>query len=114
MANIGVEASEVMGAVAMFMTPKQIQDYSKDNIGLMTFFNEGKKIAKSDKIVYPSGTKDKFLKAFEDPHDKDFLLAAVSGMSASIAIRKWVPTRSGQTAKNAVISANKIPAFFAV
>jgi len=109
MANIGVEASEVMGAVAMFMTPKQIQDYSKDNIGLMTFFNEGKKIAKSDKIVYPSGTKDKFLKAFEDPHDKDFLLAAVSGMSASIAIRKWVPTRSGQTAKNAVISANKIP-----
>ena len=109
MANIGVEASEVMGAVAMFMTPKQIEEYSKDSIGLMKFFNEGKKIAKSSKIVYPSGTKQKFLKAFEDPHDKDFLLAAVAGMSASIAIRKWVPTRSGQTSKDAVISSNKIP-----
>ena len=40
MANIGVEASEIMGAVAMFMTPKQIQDYSKDDIGLMTFLKE--------------------------------------------------------------------------
>ena len=27
MAKIGVEASEIMGAVAMFMTPKQIENY---------------------------------------------------------------------------------------
>ena len=109
MAKIGVEASEIMGAVAMFMTSKQIEDYSKDAIGLMTFLKEGKKIAKSDKIVYPSGTKDKFLKAFGDPHDKDFLLAAVAGMSASIATRKWVPTRSAQTSRDAVINSDKIP-----
>ena len=109
MAKIGVEASEIMGAVAMFMTPKQIENYSKDAIGLMTFLKEGKKIAESDKIVYPSGTKDKFLKAFADPHDKDFLLAAVAGMSASIATRKWVPTRSAQTSRDAVINSDKIP-----
>ena len=42
--------------------------------------------------------------------DKDFLLAkTVAGMSASIATRKWVPTRSAQTSRDAVINSDKIP-----
>lgn len=116
MANIGVEASEVMGAVAMFMTPGQITEYRQDAIGLEKFFAEGLKIAKSSCIVYPDDSaKMKFLKAFEEdlPRDKkrdsDFTYAAVVGMSSSIAIRKWVPTRSAQTSTTDVISGDKIP-----
>ena len=116
MANIGVEPSEVMGAVAMCMTPKQIKDYSEDSMGLENFFCEGLKIAKSGKIVYPDASaKTKFLKAFEEglprneKRDSDFTYAAVVGMSSAIAIRKWVPTRSAQTSQDAVISATAIP-----
>ena len=116
MANIGVEPSEIMGAVAMCMTPTQIKEYRKNAIGLEKFFAEGLKIACSEQIVYPDdSSRTKFLKAFEEdlPRDKkrdsDFTYAAVVGMSASIAIRKWVPTRSAQTSQNAKISATAMP-----
>jgi hypothetical protein len=98
MANIGIEVSEIMAGVAMLMTPKQLDSYSKDMEGLVKFLKEGKKLASSKKFVYSQGLKDKALKAF-DPTDRDFLTAAVQGISAARSIRDWVPIRSKESGK---------------
>ena len=98
MANIGIEVSEIMAGVAMLMTPKQLDSYSKDIEGLVKFLKEGKKLASSKKFVYSQGLKDKALKAF-DPTDRDFLTAAVQGISAARSIRDWVPIRSKESGK---------------
>ncbi len=78
MAKIGVEPSEIMASVAMLMSPNDLLKYSKDANGLIKFLKAGEKIAKSDKVVYADGTKDKFLKAF-DINDKDFFIASAQG-----------------------------------
>ena len=96
MAKIGIEVSEIMAGVAMLMSPGDIKKYSKDYKGLVSFLKEGKKLASSSKFVYSAGLKEKALKAF-DPKDKDFLRAAVQGMSAAQSIRQWVPQRSKES-----------------
>ena len=98
MANIGIEVSEVMAGVAMLMTPKQLDNFSKDMEGLVKFLKEGKKLASSKKFVYSEGLKEKALKAF-NPTDRDFLTAAVQGISAARSIRDWVPVRSRESGK---------------
>ena len=106
MAKIGVEPSEIMASVAMLMKPSDLLKYSKDANGLIKFLQEGEKIAKSDKVVYADGTKDKFLKAF-DINDKDFLIAAAQGISAANSIREWAPVRSRES--GTPITASQIP-----
>tara|TARA_B100000902_G_scaffold350598_1_gene360009 strand:- start:530 stop:1933 length:1404 start_codon:yes stop_codon:yes gene_type:complete len=106
MAKIGVEPSEVMTSVAMLMTNTNLKKYSKDANGLKKFIQEGKKIAKSNKVVYATGTKEKFLKAF-DSNDKDFLIAAAQGISAANAIKEWAPVRSRES--GTPIAASDIP-----
>ena len=107
MAKIGVESSEIMASVAMLMTPTKLDSYLKKGfVGLVSFLKDGLEIAKSNKVIYPTAdVKTKFLKAFivfgnsDDPYfiDKDFLTAAVQGISAAKSIRDWVPTRSKQS-----------------
>ncbi len=106
MAKIGVEPSEIMASVAMLMKPSDLLKYSKDANGLIKFLKEGEKIAKSDKVVYADGTKDKFLKAF-DINDKDFLIAAAQGISAANSIREWAPVRSRES--GTPITASQMP-----
>tara|TARA_B100000123_G_C25717866_1_gene423009 strand:- start:46 stop:1425 length:1380 start_codon:yes stop_codon:yes gene_type:complete len=96
MANIGIEVSEIMAGVAMLMTPSKLDEYSKDLNGLVNFLKEGKKLADSDKFVYSQGLKQKALQAF-NPTDRDFLTAAVQGISAARSIRDWVPIRSKES-----------------
>jgi len=98
MANIGIEVSEIMAGVAMLMTPQQLDNYSKDMGGLVKFLKEGKKLADSNKFIYSEGLKEKALQAF-NPTDRDFLTAAVQGISAARSIRNWVPVRSSQSGK---------------
>jgi len=98
MANIGIEVSEIMAGVAMLMTPQQLDNYSKDMSGLVKFLKEGKKLASSQKFVYSEGLRDKALQAF-NPTDRDFLTAAVQGISAARSIRDWVPIRSRESGK---------------
>ena len=85
-----------MAGVAMLMSPKKLEDYSKDMSGLVNFLKEGKKLADSNKFVYSEGLKSKALQAF-NPTDKDFLTAAVQGISAARSIRDWVPIRSKES-----------------
>jgi hypothetical protein len=96
MANIGIEPSEIMAGVAMLMSPKKLEEYSKDMGGLVNFLKDGKKLASSDKFVYSDGLKQKALQAF-NPTDRDFLTAAVQGISAARSIRDWVPIRSKES-----------------
>ena len=96
MANIGIEVSEIMAGVAMLMPPKKLEEYSKDINGLVNFLKEGKKLASSSKFVYSEGLKQKALQAF-NPTDRDFLTAAVQGISAARSIRDWVPIRSKES-----------------
>ena len=96
MANIGIEVSEIMAGVAMLMPPKKLEEYSKDMGGLVNFLKEGKKLASSSKFVYSEGLKSKALQAF-NPTDRDFLTAAVQGISAARSIRDWVPVRSKES-----------------
>ena len=96
MANIGIEVSEIMAGVAMLMTPSKLNEYSKDFNGLVNFLKDGKKLAISPKFVYSEGLKEKALKAF-NPNDRDFLTAAVQGISAARSIRDWVPIRSKES-----------------
>jgi len=96
MANIGIEVSEIMAGVAMLMTPSKLNEYSKDFNGLVNFLKDGKKLASSPKFVYSEGLKEKALKAF-NPNDRDFLTAAVQGISAARSIRDWVPIRSKES-----------------
>jgi hypothetical protein len=96
MANIGIEVSEIMAGVAMLMKPDKLIEYSKDMGGLVTFLKEGKKLASSSKFVYSEGLKQKALQAF-NPTDRDFLTAAVQGISAARSIRDWVPIRSKES-----------------
>ena len=96
MANIGIEVSEIMAGVAMLMPPKKLEEYSKDMGGLVNFLKEGKKLASSSKFVYSEGLKSKALQAF-NPTDRDFLTAAVQGISAARSIRDWVPIRSKES-----------------
>ena len=96
MANIGIEVSEIMAGVAMLMTPQTLDKYSKDFSGLVNFLKEGKKLANSDKFVYSEGLKQKALQAF-NPTDRDFITAAVQGISAARSIRDWVPMRSKES-----------------
>ena len=85
-----------MAGVAMLMSPKKLEDYSKDISGLVNFLKEGKKLADSNKFVYSEGLKSKALQAF-NPTDRDFLTAAVQGISAARSIRDWVPIRSKES-----------------
>ena len=101
MAKIGIEVSEIMAGVAMLMTPKELEGYSKDLVGLVNFLAAGKLLASSNKFVYGEGLKQKALKAF-NPTDRDFLTAAAQGISAALSIRHWVPIRSKES--GAVIS----------
>ena len=78
------------------MSPKKLEDYSKDMSGLVNFLKEGKKLADSKKFVYSEGLKSKALQAF-NPTDRDFLTAAVQGISAARSIRDWVPIRSKES-----------------
>jgi len=80
----------------MLMSPKKLEDYSKDMSGLVNFLKEGKKLADSNKFVYSEGLKSKALQAF-NPTDRDFLTAAVQGISAARSIRDWVPIRSKES-----------------
>ena len=96
MANIGIEVSEIMAGVAMLMTPKELEGYSKDLVGLVNFLAAGKLLASSNKFVYGEGLKQKALKAF-NPTDRDFLTAAAQGISAALSIRHWVPIRSKES-----------------
>ena len=96
MANIGIEVSEIMAGVAMLMPPKKLEEYSKDMGGLVNFLKEGKKLASSNKFIYSEGLKQKALQAF-NPTDRDFLTAAVQGISAAKSIRDWVPIRSKES-----------------
>ena len=96
MANIGIEVSEIMAGVAMLMPPKKLEEYSKDMGGLVNFLKEGKKLASSNKFIYSEGLKQKALQAF-NPTDRDFLTAAVQGISAARSIRDWVPIRSKES-----------------
>jgi len=98
MANIGVEASEVMASVAMLMKPNDLDKYIKSgHQGLIDFLKAGKKLAESNKVQYGSSSnKSKFLKAF-NPSDRDFLKEAVRGISAARSIRTWVPNRSKES-----------------
>ena len=96
MANIGIEVSEIMAGVAMLMKPSQLDEYSKDFNGLVNFLKEGKKLASGNKFVYSAGLKQKALQAF-NPTDRDFLTAAVQGISAARSIRDWVPIRSKES-----------------
>jgi len=96
MANIGIEVSEIMAGVAMLMKPDKLIEYSKDMGGLVNFLKEGKKLASSSKFVYSEGLKQKALQAF-NPTDRDFLTAAVQGISAARSIRDWVPIRSKES-----------------
>ena len=96
MANIGIEVSEIMAGVAMLMTPQQLDNYSKDMGGLVKFLKEGKKLADSNKFIYSEGLKEKALQAF-NPTDRDFITAAVQGISAARSIRDWVPMRSKES-----------------
>jgi len=104
--NIGVEPTEIMASVAMLMKPSDLKAYSKNHQGLINFIKEGKKLAAGSKVVYSSGTKDKFLKAFNSS-ERDFLKAAAVGISAANSIREWVPVRSKESGKP--ISATAIP-----
>jgi len=96
MAKIGIEVSEIMAGVAMLMTPKELEGYSKDLVGLVNFLAAGKLLANSNKFVYGEGLKQKALKAF-NPTDRDFLTAAAQGISAALSIRHWVPIRSKES-----------------
>ena len=96
MAKIGIEVSEIMAGVAMLMTPKELEGYSKDLVGLVNFLAAGKLLANSNKFVYGEGLKQKALKAF-NPTDRDFLTAAAQGISAALSIRDWVPVRSKES-----------------
>jgi len=96
MANIGIEVSEIMAGVAMLMTPSKLDEYSKDFNGLVNFLKDGKKLASGPKFVYSEGLKSKALQAF-NPTDKDFITAAVQGISAARSIRDWVPIRSKES-----------------
>jgi len=96
MAKIGIEVSEIMAGVAMLMTPKELEGYSKDLVGLVNFLAAGKLLADSNKFVYGEGLKQKALKAF-NPTDRDFLTAAAQGISAALSIRHWVPIRSKES-----------------
>jgi|TARA_Y100000296_G_C5147612_1_gene244595 hypothetical protein len=97
MAKIGIEPSEVMASVAMLMSPADLNKYSKDMEGLVKFIKAGKELAKNEnKVVYGAGLKQKALKAF-NPTDRDFLTAAVHGISAARSIREWVPIRSKES-----------------
>ena len=104
--NIGVEPSEVMASVAMLMKSSDLKNYSKNAQGLVDFIHAGKKLAQSNKVVYATGTKDKFLKAF-DPTDIGFLKSAAVGISAANSIREWVPVRSKES--GTPISADAMP-----
>ena len=105
--NIGVEPSEIMAAVAMFMKPADIDNkYSKDFQGIVSFIKEGKRIANGSSVVYSSGTKSKFAKAF-NPSNPDFQKAALIGMSAAKSIRNWIPVRSAES--GVPISGTTIP-----
>jgi len=99
MANIGIEVSEIMAGVAMLMKPSQLDEYSKDLNGLVNFLKEGKKLASGNKFVYSAGLKQKALQAF-NPTDRDFLTAAVQGISAARSIRDWVPIRSKESGES--------------
>jgi hypothetical protein len=99
MANIGIEVSEIMAGVAMLMKPSQLDEYSKDFNGLVNFLKEGKKLASGNKFVYSAGLKQKALQAF-NPTDRDFLTAAVQGISAARSIRDWVPIRSKESGES--------------
>ena len=96
MAKIGIEVSEIMTGVAMLMSPLDLENYSKDMSGLVNFLKKGKTLADSKKFVYPEGLKQKALQAF-NPTDRDFLTAAVQGISAARSIRDWVPIRSKES-----------------
>jgi len=96
MAKIGIEVSEIMAGVARLMTPKELEGYSKDLVGLVNFLAAGKLLANSNKFVYGEGLKQKALKAF-NPTDRDFLTAAAQGISAALSIRHWVPIRSKES-----------------
>lgn len=104
--NIGVEPSEIMAAVAMLMPPAKLDTYSKSMKGIIDFMDQGEKIAESSKVVYSSGTKSKFLKAF-NPSNPYFQTAALRGMSAAKSIRQWVPVRSVES--GAPIAATAMP-----
>ena len=80
----------------MLMTPKELEGYSKDLVGLVNFLAAGKLLASSNKFVYGEGLKQKALKAF-NPTDRDFLTAAAQGISAALSIRHWVPIRSKES-----------------
>jgi len=99
MANIGIEVSEIMAGVAMLMKPSALDEYSKDFNGLINFLKEGKKLANSSKFVYSEGLKSKALQAF-NPTDRDFITAAVQGISAARSIRDWVPVRSKESGQS--------------
>ena len=109
MANIGMEPSEVMAAVAILMTPAKLTEYSTNGaVGLAQFIKAGEKLAKSSKVLYGAGVKSKALKAFNST-DRDFLRAAVQGISAARSIRDWVPWRSNESgAKITADSPNKV------
>ena len=96
MAKIGIEPSEIMAGVAMLMKPSKLDEYSKDMGGLVNFLKDGKKLASSNKFIYSEGLKQKALQAF-NPTDRDFLTAAVQGISAARSIRDWVPIRSKES-----------------
>ncbi len=80
----------------MLMSPLDLENYSKDMSGLVNFLKKGKTLADSKKFVYPEGLKQKALQAF-NPTDRDFLTAAVQGISAARSIRDWVPIRSKES-----------------
>ena len=115
--KIGVEASEIMAAVAMLMPDTDLDTYSKNYKGLVDFLKAGKKLADGKKCVYSTGTKDKFLKAFEgmnggritnmNPPSEQFLGEAIKGISAAKSIRQWVPVRSAESGK-AIIGKNLV------
>ena len=95
MANIGIEVSEIMAAAAMLILPKAI-DKVNEGDAVEFELKEGKKLASSNKFVYSEGLKQKALQAF-NPTDRDFLTAAVQGISAARSIRDWVPIRSKES-----------------
>ena len=54
--KLGVEASEIMAAVAMLMPDTDLDTYSKNYKGLVDFLKAGKKLADGKKCVYSTGT----------------------------------------------------------
>ena len=95
-----LEPSEIFCAVGLTMTEREMKDVCADSASVLSWLNEGKKVANSSKVEYgssaavyrgmfdlPRGMKDKDV--------TDLIKNVVAGFSAAIGVKKFIKDMDG-------------------